>query len=70
MPESRREYPQRLRRGEAWVEVNGEKAVMVFLTNNMQWAASSVCALYRCRWGIEAFFKQIKQTFKVCGEPA
>ena len=65
-PKSRREYPQRLRRVEAWVEVNGEKVVMVFLTNNMQWAASSVCGLYRCRWGIEAFFKQIKQTFKVC----
>ena len=39
---------------------------MVFLTNNMDWAPSSVCALYRCRWGIEVFFKQIKQTFKVC----
>ncbi len=65
-PKSRREYPQRLRRVEAWVEVNGEKVVMVFLTNNMEWAASSVCDLYRCRWGIEAFFKQIKQTFKVC----
>ena len=39
---------------------------MVFLTNNMDWAPSSVCDLYRCRWGIEVFFKQIKQTFKVC----
>jgi hypothetical protein len=63
---SRSGYPQRLRRIEAWVEVNGEWTVMVFLTNNFEWAASSVCDLYRCRWGIEAFFKQIKQTFKVC----
>ena len=39
---------------------------MVFLTNNFEWAASSICDLYRCKWGIEAFFKQIKQTFKVC----
>jgi len=63
---SRAEYPQRLRRIEAWVEINGEWVIMVFLTNNFDWAPSSVCDLYRCRWGIEVFFKQIKQTFKVC----
>lgn len=63
---SRTEYPQRLRRVEAIVEVNGEERVMVFLTNNFDWAPSSVADLYRCRWAIEAFFKQIKQTFKVC----
>lgn len=63
---SRAEYPQRLRRVEAWVEINGEWVIMVFLTNNFDWAPSSVCDLYRCRWGIEVFFKQIKQTFKVC----
>jgi len=39
---------------------------MVFLTNNLDWAPSSVCDLYRCRWGIETFFKQIIQTFNVC----
>ena len=66
VPASRRQYPGRLRRIEAEVEVNGEWVVMVFLTNNMDWAPSSVCDLYRCRWGIEVFFKQIKQTFKVC----
>lgn len=37
---SRREYPKRLRRVEAWVEINGEWATMVFLTNNFDWAAS------------------------------
>ena len=55
-----------MRRIEAEVEVNGEWVVMVFLTNNMLWAPSSICDLYRCRWGIEVFFKQIKQTFKAC----
>lgn len=63
---SKAEYPIRLRRIEARVEVNGEWVVMVFLTNHFQWAPSSVCDLYRCRWGIEAFFKQIKQTLKLC----
>jgi hypothetical protein len=35
---------------------------MAFITNNTQWAASTVGALYKSRWGIEVFFKQIKQT--------
>lgn len=39
---------------------------MVFITNNLKWAASSVGELYQARWGIEVFFKQIKQTLKVC----
>ena len=65
-PKTSKEYPQHLRRVTAWVEVNGEMVQMTFLTNNFEWAASSICDLYRCRWGIEAFFKQIKQTFKVC----
>ena len=55
VPASRRQYLGRLRRIEAEVEVNGEWVVMVFLTNNMLWAPSSVCDLYRCRWGIEVF---------------
>jgi IS4 transposase len=38
---------------------------MVFLTNNFQWAASTVAELYRCRWQIEVFFKQIKQTLQL-----
>ena len=63
---SREQYPQRLRRVSAWVEINGEWVVMDFITNNFDWAPSSVCDLYRCRWGIEVFFKQIKQTLKVC----
>ena len=31
----------------------------------MEWAASSICDLYRCRWGIETFFKEIKQTLQI-----
>ena len=54
-----------LRRVEAWVEVDGEIRLMVFITNNSSWSASSVCALYRARWDIEVFFKQVKQTLKL-----
>ena len=38
---------------------------MVFLTNNTEWAASSVVDLYGCRWGIETFFKELKQTVQL-----
>lgn len=64
-PLSRRKFPQRLRRVEAEVEVDGQWRTMVFLTNNLEWAPSSVAELYRCRWQIEVFFKQIKQTLQL-----
>ena len=54
-----------LRRVEAWVEVDGEWRVMVFITNNMEWSPCSVCDLYRRRWDIEVFFKQVKQSLKL-----
>lgn len=56
---------QNLRRVEAWVEVEGELRLMVFITNNLVWSARSVCDLYRARWDIEVFFKQVKQTLKL-----
>jgi hypothetical protein len=64
-PESRENYPGQLRRVVALVEVDGKEVEMVFLTNNLEWSASSVADLYRCRWSIEVFFKQIKQTLQL-----
>ena len=58
-------YPQRLRRVEAIVEINGEDVEMVFLTNHFTWSAWTVTELYRCRWDIEVFFKEIKQTLQL-----
>jgi hypothetical protein len=63
---SRKDYPQRMRRIVARVEVDKKMIEMVFITNNMDWAASSVCDLYKSRWAIEVFFKQIKQTLQIC----
>jgi len=65
-PKSRKQYPGQLRRVEMLVDVDGKEVVMVFLTNNTEWAASSVGELYQARWAIEVFFKQIKQTLQVC----
>jgi Transposase DDE domain/Domain of unknown function (DUF4372) len=55
----------RLRRIEARVEVDGEWRAMVFITNNFSWSPRSVCDLYRRRWDIEVFFKQVKQSLKI-----
>jgi hypothetical protein len=56
---------QSARRIRALVEVDGEEREMEFLTNQLVWAASTVVALYRARWQIEVFFKQLKQTLKL-----
>jgi len=61
----RRAHPGALRRVSALIEVDGEERVMVFLTNNTHWAPASVCDLYRCRWSIETFFKELKQTVQL-----
>jgi hypothetical protein len=65
-PKSKEQYPTLMRRVEMIVIVDGKQKVMVFITNNTDWAASSVGDLYQARWGIEVFFKQIKQTLQVC----
>ena len=64
-PASRRDYPELMRRIVALVEVDGREVEMVFLSNNLQWSAQSIVELYRCRWQIEVFFKQIKQTLQL-----
>ena len=58
-------YPSAIRLVKAEVEVNGEMKIMTFMTNNFNWASSSICDLYRARWGVEVFFKQIKQTLQL-----
>ena len=62
---TRKSYPVWLRRVVALVEVDGELREMVFLTNNLEWSAQTITDLYRCRWQIEVFFKQIKQTLQL-----
>jgi len=58
-------YPVELRRVTARVEVDGQLREMVFLTNNLTWSAQTIADLYRCRWSIEVFFKELKQTLQL-----
>jgi IS4 transposase len=63
---SRANYPEVMRRVRALLEMDGKEREMEFLTNNLQWSAVSVADLYRCRWQIEMFSKQIKQSLQLC----
>ena len=57
------EAPVLFRRIEYWNEDKQE--ILVFFTNLLHLAASTVAAIYKDRWQIELFFKGLKQTAKV-----
>ena len=56
-------YPECLRRIRYFDTETGK--TLIFLTNNFKLSALTVAALYRNRWGIELFFKWIKQHLKI-----
>lgn len=58
-------YPGELRSVRALVEVDGQDREMAFITNNMDWAAQTIAELYRARWSVEIFFKELKQTLQL-----
>jgi len=47
------------------VEVDGKLVTMQFITNNFAWSPRTVAELYRARWAIETFFKELKQTLQL-----
>jgi hypothetical protein len=53
----------RLRRIEVWLEDKQDS--MVFVTNHLKLAASTIAAIYKDRWQIELFFKAIKQSLRI-----
>jgi hypothetical protein len=60
---SLKKYPKRLRRIRYYDKETGN--TLVFITNNFKLSALTIAALYKCRWGIETFFKWIKQHLKI-----
>jgi hypothetical protein len=52
-----------LRRVVVWLEDKQEE--MVLLTNHLDFAPSTIAAIYKERWQIELFFKAIKQNLKI-----
>jgi hypothetical protein len=57
------EEPVLFRRIEYWNEDKSE--VLVFLSNLLHLAASTIAAIYQDRWQVELFFKALKQTCKI-----
>ena len=43
----------------------GSKKYYIFLTNNFKLAASTIATIYKERWVIEVFFRDIKQNLKI-----
>lgn len=64
-PKPSKEYAGTLRLVTAYVEVDGKRVLMRFITNNFDWSPMSITFLYKARWGVEVFFKEIKQNLKL-----
>ena len=60
---SKKEYGSLLRRVVYLDSTTGKQ--YVFLTNNRHWDAQTVADIYKERWAIEVFFKQIKSHMKI-----
>lgn len=60
---SNERYPNRLRRVVVWDEVNKQEIQLI--TNQMSWVANTVSELYKSRWQIEIFFREIKQLLHI-----
>jgi transposase len=62
-PKTSKRYPIPLRRISFRDE--DQRRTFVFLTNNFQLNALTICQLYKLRWQIELFFKWIKQHLRI-----
>ena len=60
---SHEKYPQELRRIAIWDEVNEQTIELI--TNNFNWSADTISQLYKSRWTIEIFFRDIKQLLHI-----
>lgn len=60
---SKKDYPEKIRMVQIWDEEN--QKYIELLTNNFTWTASTIEELYKRRWNIESFFKEIKTHLKI-----
>ena len=60
---TRKKYPKRLRRVAIYDEKNNQTIELI--TNQLSWTANTISELYKSRWQIEIFFKEIKQLLKI-----
>jgi hypothetical protein len=60
---SKEKYPKRLRRVAVWDDVNMQ--VIELITNQMTWTCNTIGELYKSRWQVEIFFRDIKQLLHI-----
>jgi len=60
---SKKKYKKRLRRVAFWDDENQQ--VIEVITNQMSWTANTIGELYKSRWQIEIFFREIKQLLHI-----
>lgn len=56
-------YSKRLRRVALWDEKNQQTIEVI--TNQMSWTANTITELYKARWQVEIFFRDIKQQLHI-----
>ena len=61
--QSQKNYPKQLRRVAVWDEKNQQ--TIELLTKNFLWSADTISELYKARWTIELFFRDIKQLLHI-----
>lgn len=57
------EYPKNLRRVTLWDGKNQQTIEVI--TNQMSWTANTITELYKARWQVETFFRDIKQQLHI-----
>lgn len=60
---TQKKYPKRLRRVAVWDDKNNK--VIELITNQMFWTANTISELYKSRWQVEIFFREIKQLLHI-----
>lgn len=61
--QTKNKYPKQLRRVVIWNDENEQ--VIELITNQMSWTANTISELYKSRWQIEIFFREIKQLLHI-----
>lgn len=62
---TKKAYPDSFRLIVADILRDGKMVRMEFITDNFDFSATTISELYKARWDIELFFKQLKQTLKL-----
>lgn len=60
---SKNKYPKKLRRVSVWNEEKNQ--VIELITNQFNWSANTISELYKSRWQVEIFFRDIKQLLHI-----